>query len=58
MMAKTMAKKRVSTLKLAPRRLMSSTEFTLVGTFTFDVVVKTCKFIECAPFSEQLSCKL
>jgi hypothetical protein len=53
-----MGKKRALTAKLAPRRLMSSAESTLVGTFAFDVVIKTCKFVDCVPFSEQLSCKL
>jgi hypothetical protein len=37
---------------------MSSAESTLVGAFSFDVVVKTCKFVDCVPFSEQLSCKI
>jgi hypothetical protein len=40
MAAKTMGKKRALTVKLAPRRLISSAESTLVGTFTFDVIVE------------------
>jgi hypothetical protein len=57
-MAKTMGKKWAPTAKPTPRRLMSSAESTLVGAFSFDVVVKTCKFVDCVPFSEQLSCKI
>jgi hypothetical protein len=58
MTAKTMGKKRALTAKLAPRRLMSSAESSLVGTFAFYVIVKTCKFVDCVPFSEQLFSKL
>jgi predicted membrane protein len=58
MVAKMMGKKQALTAKLAPRRLMSSAESTVVGTFAFDVVIKTCKFMSCVPFSEQLFCKL
>jgi hypothetical protein len=38
--------------------LMSLAESSLVGTFAFDVIVKTCKFVDCVPFSEQLFSKL
>jgi hypothetical protein len=55
---KTMGKKWALTAKLAPRRLMLSAECTLVGTFAFDVIVKTCKFLDCVLFSDKLFCKL